>query len=78
MYGIFSYMCLMFMVHVGKYTYMPYMDPMGTWNKVWWNSNNFTNTQIVDHRWTLRIEVASFRRKKWSIDSIKVVFFKPS
>ena len=29
MYGIFTYIWLMFMVNVGKYIYIPYMDGMG-------------------------------------------------
>ena len=29
MYGIFTYIWLIFMVNVGIYIYIPYMDPMG-------------------------------------------------
>ena len=29
MYGIFAYIWLIFMVNVGVYIYIPYMDPLG-------------------------------------------------
>ena len=79
MSNIFTYIWLIFMVNVGKYTYIAYMDSMGNWNYCW--KLRKSNWKLVCDNDVVTSNGLSMKRIFWSNQNFKthwgrMVFFQ--